>query len=92
VTNIHAFGDTYRAYNFQADGFPNKRNFILSFYSENYYTLQVELLDLTTGRRIKEKYGQMLRGNAYSCTVEGMEGNTLQLKLCYSPQTPYNII
>lgn len=33
VTNIQAFGDTYRAYNFQADGFPNKRNFISSFYS-----------------------------------------------------------
>jgi hypothetical protein len=77
VTNIHAFGDTYGAYNFQADGFSNKRNFISSFYSE-------KLLH-TTGRTFtpdhwearKEKYGEMLRGKAYSYTVEGMEGDAL---------------
>lgn len=55
---------------------------------KNYCILKAELLDLTTGRRV--------RGNMARCCaempVEGMEGDALQLRLYYNSQTPYNCI
>jgi hypothetical protein len=40
------------------------------FIQKNYYILQAELLDLTTEMSVRKKYGEILRRNAYSCTVE----------------------